>query len=467
MHRLSPKLEQRILVCCLETRSKRICDYILASTTVEDFGVEYAAEVRTRMDTLIELDKGLGRCVDMKDDPALSKKSSRFILASPRVRKLARKIKMRDLKKMVQTLRDHRRVRSAYYGLKTATEILKGKAGEKEFDKFCTTLEKTLTNVRQEYDEQPLFHFGKGQSQKDVKAVTRELLQSTNTTHISTGMEALDKHLNGHARGQLVVISAPRKGGKSAMAMNLAVNQYLKQDLSVLYVSLEMSKSELIQRVVAKTKSIPYTVTRVPELMSKVQRAKFIQATKDLYQHGKRKNCRFTIWDAKSSSLTPQVLESSVRGLKYDVIYVDYLTLLSRSKIDLWEMQLEYSRIFKQMAKRLNCVIVLLTQLNTSDAVKYGQGVEENLDSWLKWPWREDEEEETGDVTVSLALCRHAPSAKFPAKFNLNYMQIELYPAETYVKTKKGENGSENQKKGGRRKEKMEVDDERWKLGAF
>ena len=93
-------------------------------------------------------------------------------------------------------------------------------------------------------------------------------------------------------------------------------------------------------------------------------------------------------------------------------------------------MQLEYSRYLKQMAKRLNCVVVTLTQVNTNDQVKYGTAVEENLDTWFKWKWREDEEQLTNQADVKLALCRHAPPASFPAKFELDKMTINIYPAE-------------------------------------
>ena len=92
--------------------------------------------------------------------------------------------------------------------------------------------------------------------------------------------------------------------------------------------------------------------------------------------------------------------------------------------MDTWKMQLEYSRYLKLMAKRLNCVIILITQLNDDERVKYGQGIEENADYWIWWPWRDDQEKETGDVVLRLAKARHAKPGRVDAKFTLDVMRI-------------------------------------------
>lgn len=97
------------------------------------------------------------------------------------------------------------------------------------------------------------------------------------------------------------------------------------------------------------------------------------------------------------------------------------------------------------MAKRLNCIVVLLTQLSDEERVKYGKAIEENTDYWIWWRWREDEEQETGDVELKLAKARHTSPRKFPAKFMLDRMKIETQGLLPYA----GSSGEGEQGKGG------------------
>ncbi len=190
--------------------------------------------------------------------------------------------------------------------------------------------------------------------------------------------------------------------------------------------------------------------------LNKYQRREFKRALKKFFAHGRKNGCKFTIWDVSSGTMTPQEMEAALAGLKYDSIIVDYITLFKKGRMDLWEMQMEYSRFLKGAAKRMNAVIIVLTQLNDNDKVKYGTAVQENLDSWLKWQWREDEEGITNETEVRLALCRHAPTAKFPAYFKFSHSQIQVFPAA------KGFSGK-NKKGGGKDK----VSRENWKRGEF
>ena len=108
----------------------------------------------------------------------------------------------------------------------------------------------------------------------------------------------------------------------------------------------------------------------------------------------------------------------------YDVVIIDYITLFDSKGMDTWKMQMEYSRYLSLVAKRLNCVIVLLSQLSDDERIKYGRAILENTDYWLWWPYGE-EEEETGNVELRLAKARHGRRARIQAKFMLDIMSIE------------------------------------------
>jgi len=112
-------------------------------------------------------------------------------------------------------------------------------------------------------------------------------------------------------------------------------------------------------------------------------------------------------------------------GLQYDVVYVDYLTMFDFKGKNLWEGQIEYSRYLKTMAERRKCVVVLLTQLNEEDRVKYGKGPEEAADWWLWWRYG-DQERATGQGEIRLAKSRAGETCVLPCRFQMSVMKIDV-----------------------------------------
>ena len=458
-------LEQRLLLDALNNRSLKTRRLVLANTSPEMFGVEYAEEARKVMHLELQRGRDLPRAKIFSETPALSENAQKLIKATQKKRRRARARKRKQVLRDIEELKRYRRIRAAHEGLLTGGNLLKDKAGPEEMEQFCTVLENTLAEVRQEFDYQPMVHYGRGQKKHEAKAMYKRLTTSAKHRFVSTGMDAFDAHLGGHSRGNLVVISAPRKGGKSTMAINMAINQFLQHNLNVLFVSLEMPLEDVEQRIAAKEGNLPFGLVRDPDHLSSFQKKKIEQFCKRLYSKGQKEGGgRFTIWPVTDVKFTPPALYSAVQGMHYDVIYIDYLTLFHKERKDLWEMQMEYSRLLKQYAKRLNCVMVTLTQVNANESVKYGTSVEENLDTWFRWPWREDEEAETGEVDVKLALCRHAPTATFPSQFALDRMTINISPpnSSSSSSSKKEDKRGKKGKKSGR-KEKMSADDKEFR----
>lgn len=433
----NPKLEHRLILTSCNNRSPKTRRLVLAHTSTEDFSVEEVAEIREHQHLELQRGRDIPRARYLADTPALSEGAQKILRAPKKKQLEAHRMRRKDVLRDIDELKRYRRVRAANEGLLHAGEVLSGKAGQKELLEFCTTLENTLGEVRAEFDHQPIVHYGLGATKADAKKMYHRLTSSASHRFVSTGSDALDAHFTGHSRGNLVVISAPRKGGKSTMAINLAINQFLKHHLNVLYVSLEMAQEDVEQRIAAKEGNLPFGLVRDPDQLSDFQKKKIEKFCKRLFKTGHKNQARFDIWPVVDTDFTPEALHSGIQGMAYDVIYIDYLTLFAKKRQDLWEMQMEYSRYLKQMAKRLNCVVVTLTQVNANENVKYGTAVEENLDTWFRWQWREDEEQETGEVEVRLALCRHAPTAIFPAKFQLEKMTIDIYPPSSGKKEKK------------------------------
>jgi len=421
---VNPQVEQRLLICALETRNPRIKGKILATTAVDDYATDEGMLCRKRMDTLLSMGKSLGSADAFGEDPALTKAAKAWITGTHHMRTLAAAFTRDEVDSYIRTLKMHKNVRQVYAAQQEINEIAGGALDENGVAGIEGIMEATLMGIREGFERQPILHIGNRQTKEEAQALLNKALTFDAKHFVSTGQLGLDKHLHGWEKGNLVTISAPRSGGKSTMALTMAINQYLEANLNVCFVSMEMTEDELVKRALSNISQVPHTKIRYSRSLEKEEDEKIRTKFRQFFDHGHNSNCSFSIWDVKDAFFTPMRMESLIAPYMYDVIYVDYITLFHADTMDTWKMQLEYSRYLKSMAKRLNCVIVVLTQLSDEERVKYGKGIEENTDYWMWWRYREDEEEESGKGVLRLDKARHAPKRRFGMDFLFDRMNI-------------------------------------------
>lgn len=80
--------------------------------------------------------------------------------------------------------------------------------------------------------------------------------EKNDVTGLTTGFRDLNKKINGLQRSDLLLIAARPAMGKTAFALNLVQNAALKGDASVAVFSLEMSKEQLVQRMIASQSTV-------------------------------------------------------------------------------------------------------------------------------------------------------------------------------------------------------------------
>ena len=422
MQLFSKLVEQKLLLCGLDHRSPKIRNQILANTDPADFGTSFGFEIRERIDKLLQLGKELGRAVDFAEDPGLSKEAKTFIRATSSLRRAAKSFDPDRVGKLLNNLKLHRRLRIAYDGLQRATKTLSGRVGEGDIEKFCETLEGTLLGVKEDFDRQPLLHLGRGQSAQDLRRLIKRLTTKQPGRYIDCGLEALNYYYKGFKRGNVVTLSANSGGGKTAVAMNMAVNM-VKKGLNVCFVSMEMSEEELLHRIVSREAGIDHDIIRFQDGFTRKQTKQISKAVRRLYKIGKRKDARLTIWDVKDSYFTPQQMELALKPFRFDAIFIDYITLFDSKNVDTWKMQMEYSRYLHGTAKRLDNVIFLLTQLNEDDQIKYGKAIKENTDYWFWWIFGEEEEED-GETEMKTGKARHAKKRNCTLVMKLDTMTV-------------------------------------------
>lgn len=420
----SPQTERKLLITALQHKNERSRNYILSRLGPEDFGTEAGIEARTRMNVLIRAGKDLGDVSIFCEDPTLSDETQGFLKCGRGAMKAAAKLSKRKIKKMVQTVQDYRKIRSLYENASIITELCTQQYTEDTVKEAEEALLDALKAIRDNRAKK-VTHFGRYRNEIQVKQWMRDQMKPQKDMFVSTGLPHLDKHLNGWRRGDLVVVSAPRGGGKTAMLLQMMISQF-RAGFNVGLASLEMDEDQLVERIIANVTDTKYNDVRMRNYGDKDDKRSVWEEWKAFeLETSQKHNNFFSTWELKEANYLPENLELDMGPFGYDVIYVDYLSLFGSGKKDMWEAQKEHGRYLKQLAGRISpkCVIVLLTQLSKDERVKYGTGPEEDADYWLWWRYGE-EETETGKVEIRLAKARHARGGIIPAKFDLSKMQI-------------------------------------------
>jgi len=176
---------------------------------------------------------------------------------------------------------------------------------------------------------------------------------------ISTGFPDVDDKLNGGIRrGELIVLAARPKMGKTAFALNIACNAAV--DHSVLVLSMEMPKSQLHDRNLASQGHIPLEHLLKPLMMTDEDWERLTHAT--IKVSGMR------LHQDDQGGLRMLDVRLKAKAVKrksgLDLLVIDYLQLMDGDG-DNRNAQIEgITRGLKALAKELDIGIVLLSQLN-------------------------------------------------------------------------------------------------------
>jgi replicative DNA helicase len=180
-----------------------------------------------------------------------------------------------------------------------------------------------------------------------------------NDFRVKSGLRTFDNVIGGFKRGHMISIGGRPNSGKSALLVKLSINA-LKMGRKVLYISGEVTHSEMIDRMVAIIGSIDARVldsSRVREYSMKV--------TESL-----EKMNNFPFWfkstDGKKGGLTMGQIYADVETVQPDMLVIDYLNCFCPTG------RIESKRIFlsdvayqlRDMAIGRNIVLLLACQLN-------------------------------------------------------------------------------------------------------
>ena len=258
---------------------------------------------------------------------------------------------------------------------------------------------------------------------------------------VATGFPDLDNYLAGLQKSDLVVLAARPSLGKTSLALDIARNVAMKEKIPVGIFSLEMSKEQLVDRLLASEAGVDLWRLRTGRLsmdgddsdLSKIQEAMGILAETPIF-----------IDDAASSNIMQ--MRTMARRLQAEhglgLIIVDYLQLMEGrnggSENRVQEIS-EISRSLKNLARELDVPVLALSQLSRavesrspqiprlSDLRESGS-IEQDADVVL-FIYREDREKPNSEkknvAEIHIAKHRNGPVGKIDLYFNADQVSFK------------------------------------------
>jgi len=182
---------------------------------------------------------------------------------------------------------------------------------------------------------------------------------------IPTGFTDLDNILAGLQKSNLIILGARPSVGKSSLAMDIARHAATKEKISVGIFSLEMSKDEMIDRLICAEANIDLWKLRTGKLSSTGENDDFSRIG-----HAMGILSESPIFIDDTATLNVMEMRTMARRLQAEhglgLIIIDYLQLIEgRGKTDNRVQEVsEISRSLKGLARELNVPIVALSQLS-------------------------------------------------------------------------------------------------------
>jgi replicative DNA helicase len=183
-------------------------------------------------------------------------------------------------------------------------------------------------------------------------------------TGVTTGFNEIDNLTSGLQKGDFVILAARPSMGKTALALNLAINAAMAGK-SVGIFSLEMPKEQLAQRILSSSSLIDSKKIRTGQGITPDEQTRLVSMTDILGEY------KITIDDTPGLDILQ--LQSKIRKMKRDsdieICFIDYLQLLSGTPNKNETRQNEVStisRYIKKIAREIGIPIVCLSQLSRS-----------------------------------------------------------------------------------------------------
>ncbi|NJD27556.1 MAG: replicative DNA helicase [Chloroflexi bacterium] len=265
---------------------------------------------------------------------------------------------------------------------------------------------------------------------------------------ISSGFMDLDQLTTGFQRSDLIVVAARPSVGKTRFALNVAEHAAVREGRTVGVFSLEMSKEQLVLRLLSSVASIDSKRLR-SGFLEELDFARIAPAMNDLSEAA--------LFIDDTPNISTMELRTKARRLQaesgLDLVIVDYLQLMqatttSRDANRVQEVS-EISRGLKALARELNVPVIALSQLSRQPEMRESKeprlsdlresgAIEQDADL-VVFLWREkekgaDDADVDGEVVnVKLAKHRNGPTGEIQLWFRKSQTRFQSYAGQRYA----------------------------------
>jgi len=268
--------------------------------------------------------------------------------------------------------------------IKYYCEIVKEKSTLRRLIKTCDEIiVKSYENSHDvnsiiEEAEKGIFDITQGRQKQNFHPIKNVLLESFSKieelaarqgelTGLTTGFIDIDNRLSGLQKSDLILLAARPSMGKTALGINIATNAAIKGGASVAIFSLEMSKEQLVQRMISSVAHVDLQKI-ISGRLNEDEWIKIIDSMGPLSQ------AKVFIDDTAGISLME--MKAKCRRLKMekglDLVLIDYLQLMQLDgSYESRQQEISaISRGLKGLAKEMDCPVLALSQLSRAPELR-------------------------------------------------------------------------------------------------
>ncbi len=268
------------------------------------------------------------------------------------------------------------------------------------------------------------------------KSIEEAFQSNDDVTGLRTGYVEMDRRTGGLQPADLIVLAARPSMGKTSLALNMAYNVAVNEGAGVGIFSLEMSREQLVMRMLGASGSFNLHNLRRGKLRAE-DWPRLTQACEELSQA--------PIYIDDNSGISVLEMKAKARRLKQQhglgLIVIDYLQLMnSPGRVENRQQEISaISRNLKGMAKDLNVPVLALSQLSRgveargdhmpmlSDLRESG-AIEQDADVVLfiyrEEVYKPDDETVRNMATIKIGKQRNGPIGQFDLHFHKEFTRF-------------------------------------------
>ena len=326
--------------------------------------------------------------------------------------------------------------------IETSTEIITQSYQDRgDVENFLDEAEKAIFEIS-ERRVRPAFYSIREVVKDSLDTISRLYEKKELITGIPSGFKELDKMTAGFQPSDLVIVAGRPSMGKTAFCLNVAQYAAIERKTTIAIFSLEMSKEQLVLRMLCSQSQVEGTRLRTG-FLHESDWTKLTLAAGTLYEA--------PIFIDDTAALSVLELRAKARRLKAEhrlgLLVIDYLQLMKgRARVESRQQEIsEISRSLKALAKELNIPIIAVSQLSRKTEERTGNrpqlsdlresgAIEQDADVIL-FLFREEiynrQEENQGKAELIIGKQRNGPIGKVDLAFIDRFTTFkDLYKGE-------------------------------------